>query len=69
MPESIRSKEIVRDVRLQLSDLPPLPVSRVRAPPPIPAPSLFQIMDEISAASLLTCSNAPLNRPKPPSVS
>jgi len=34
LPESIRSKEIVRGVRLQLSEfLPPLPASPVRVPP------------------------------------
>jgi DNA-binding NtrC family response regulator len=49
LPESIRSKEIVRGVRLQLSEfLPPLPGepgSRTAADNP--QPSLFQIMDEI----------------------
>src|SRR6266481_2520830 len=49
LPESIRSKEIVRGVRLQLSEfLPPLPGepgSRFSADHP--QPSLFQIMDEI----------------------
>ena len=48
-PESIRSKEIVRGVRLQLSEfLPPLPGepgSRTGADHA--QPSLFQIMDEI----------------------
>ncbi len=49
LPESIRSKEIVRGVRLQLSEfMPPLPAehgSRLAADHP--HPSLFQIMDEI----------------------
>jgi DNA-binding NtrC family response regulator len=49
LPESIRSKEIVRGVRLQLSEfLPPTPGepgSRMAADHP--QPSLFQIMDEI----------------------
>src|SRR5690242_11198666 len=49
LPESIRSKEIVRGVRLQLSEfLPPLPGepgSRSGADHSLP--SLFQIMDEI----------------------
>src|SRR5438309_3644986 len=49
LPEAIRSKEIVRGVRVQLSEfLPPLP----REPGALsaadhPQPSLFQIMDEI----------------------
>src|SRR2546421_698563 len=49
LPESIRSKEIVRGVRLQLSEfLPPLPGEPgSRASPDNPQPSLFQIMDEI----------------------
>src|SRR5579859_7941791 len=50
LPESVRSKEIVRGVRLQLSEfLPPLPGeagSRTGADQP-QHPSLFQIMDEI----------------------
>ena len=49
LPESIRSKEIVRGVRLQLSEfLPPMPGepgSRTAADHP--QSSLFQIMDEI----------------------
>jgi DNA-binding NtrC family response regulator len=49
LPDSIRSKEIVRGVRLQLSEfLPPMPGepgSRMAADRP--QPSLFQIMDEI----------------------
>jgi len=49
LPESVRSKEIVRGVRLQLSEfLPPLPGepgSRTAADQS--QPSLFQIMDEI----------------------
>jgi DNA-binding NtrC family response regulator len=49
LPESIRSKEIVRGVRLQLSEfLPPLPgESNSHSAADSPQPSLFQIMDEI----------------------
>jgi DNA-binding NtrC family response regulator len=49
LPDSIRSKEIVRGVRLQLSEfLPPLPGEPgSRAAADRPHPSLFQIMDEI----------------------
>src|SRR5467141_884699 len=49
LPKSIRSKEIVRGVRLQLSKfLPPLPGEPgSRASADNPQPSLFQIMDEI----------------------
>jgi len=49
LPDSIRSKEIVRGVRLQLSEfLPPLPGEPgSRAAADRPNPSLFQIMDEI----------------------
>src|SRR6478672_1065928 len=49
LPESIRSKEIVRGVRLQLSEfLPPLPGEPgSRSGADHPNPSLFQIMDEI----------------------
>ncbi|HLK17981.1 MAG TPA: sigma-54 dependent transcriptional regulator [Bryobacteraceae bacterium] len=51
LPESVRSKEIVRGVRLQLSEfLPPLPGepgSRLAADHPSPNPSLFQIIDEV----------------------
>jgi len=49
LPESIRSKEIVRGVRLQLSEfLPPLPGEPgSRSAADYPQPSLFQIMDEI----------------------
>jgi DNA-binding NtrC family response regulator len=49
LPESIRSKEIVRGVRLQLSEfLPPMPGEPgSRAAADRPHPSLFQIMDEI----------------------
>jgi DNA-binding NtrC family response regulator len=49
LPESIRSKEIVRGVRLQLSEfLPPLPgEAGSRTAADRPQPSLFQIMDEI----------------------
>ncbi len=49
LPESVRSKEIVRGVRLQLSEfLPPLPGEPgSRAGADQYQPSLFQIMDEI----------------------
>jgi DNA-binding NtrC family response regulator len=49
LPESIRSKEIVRGVRLQLSEfLPPLPGEPgARSGADDSKPSLFQIMDEI----------------------
>ena len=49
LPESIRSKEIVRGVRLQLSEfMPPLPgESGARSAADNSQPSLFQIMDEI----------------------
>jgi DNA-binding NtrC family response regulator len=49
LPESIRSKEIVRGVRLQLSEfLPPLPGEPgSRSGADGSQPSLFQIMDEI----------------------
>ncbi len=46
LPASLRSKEIVRGVRLQLSEfLPPLPGARTGADSA--QPTLFQIMDEI----------------------
>jgi len=49
LPESIRSKEIVRGVRLQLSEfMPPLPgEAGSRSSADNSQPSLFQIMDEI----------------------
>lgn len=49
LPESIRSKEIVRGVRLQLSEfLPPLPGEPgARSAADSPNPSLFQIIDEV----------------------
>jgi len=49
LPDAIRSKEIVRGVRLQLSEfLPPLPGEPgARAAADHPTPSLFQIMDEV----------------------
>jgi DNA-binding NtrC family response regulator len=49
LPESIRSKEIVRGVRLQLSEfMPPLPGEPgARSAADNSQPSLFQIMDEI----------------------
>jgi DNA-binding NtrC family response regulator len=49
LPDSIRSKEIVRGVRLQLSEfLPPLPgEAGSRTAADHPNPSLFQIIDEV----------------------
>jgi DNA-binding NtrC family response regulator len=49
LPDNIRSKEIVRGVRLQLSEfLPPMPgEAGSRTAADRPNPSLFQIMDEI----------------------
>lgn len=49
LPESLRSKEIVRGVRLQLSEfLPPLPGEPgSRSAADHPNPSLFQIIDEV----------------------
>ena len=49
LPESIRSKEIVRGVRLQLSEfMPPLPGEPgARSSADSSQPTLFQIMDEI----------------------
>src|SRR5246500_3157126 len=49
LPENIRSKEIVRGVRLQLSEfLPPLPgEAGSRTAADNPNPSLFQIIDEV----------------------
>jgi DNA-binding NtrC family response regulator len=49
LPESVRSKEIVRGVRLQLSEfLPPLPgEAGSRSAADNPNPSLFQIIDEV----------------------
>ena len=49
LPESLRSKEIVRGVRLQLSEfLPPLPgEAGARTAADNPNPSLFQIIDEV----------------------
>jgi DNA-binding NtrC family response regulator len=49
LPDSVRSKEIVRGVRLQLSEfLPPLPGEPgARTAADNPSPSLFQIIDEV----------------------
>ncbi|MGA2484050.1 MAG: sigma-54 dependent transcriptional regulator [Candidatus Acidiferrales bacterium] len=49
LPESIRTKEIVRGVRLQLSEfMPPLPGEPgARTAADNPRPTLFQIMDEV----------------------
>src|SRR5580700_10566365 len=47
LPESVRSKEIVRGVRLQLSEfLPPMP-GEVGARTAASAPSLFEILEEV----------------------
>ncbi|HXN21390.1 MAG TPA: sigma-54 dependent transcriptional regulator [Candidatus Dormibacteraeota bacterium] len=49
LPENVRSKEIVRGVRLQLSEfMPPLPGEPgARTAADNPQPSLFQIMEEV----------------------
>ena len=72
LPENIRSKEIVRGVRLQLSEfLPPLPGEPVRARAQIiRSLRYFRSWTRSSAASSWTCWSAPAGtRPKPPSVS
>jgi DNA-binding NtrC family response regulator len=47
LPESVRTREIVKGVRLQLAEfLPPLP-GEVGARGSVPAPSLFQILEEV----------------------
>lgn len=47
LPESIRTREIVKGVRLQLAEfLPPLP-GEIGARGTIPAPSLFEILEEV----------------------
>jgi DNA-binding NtrC family response regulator len=47
LPESVRTREIVKGVRLQLAEfLPPLP-GEVNARGPAPPPSLFQILEEV----------------------
>ena len=47
LPESVRTREIVKGVRLQLADfLPPLP-GEVSNRGPVPSPSLFQILEEV----------------------
>jgi DNA-binding NtrC family response regulator len=55
LPESIRSKEIVRGVRLQLSEfMPPLPgEAGSRRAADNPNPSLFQIVDEVERRIIL----------------
>ena len=55
LPESIRSKEIVRGVRLQLSEfMPPLPgEAGARKAADNPNPSLFQIVDEVERRIIL----------------
>jgi DNA-binding NtrC family response regulator len=55
LPESIRSKEIVRGVRLQLSEfMPPLPgEAGARRAADNPNPSLFQIVDEVERRIIL----------------
>jgi DNA-binding NtrC family response regulator len=49
LPENVRSKEIVRGIRLQLSEfMPPLPGEPgARTAADNPQPSLFQIMEEV----------------------
>ena len=47
LPESIRSREIVKGVRLQLAEfLPPLP-GEIGARSSVPPPSLFEILEEV----------------------
>ena len=47
LPESVRTREIVRGVRLQLAEfLPPLP-GEIGARGSAPAPSLFEILEEV----------------------
>jgi DNA-binding NtrC family response regulator len=47
LPESVRSREIVRGVRLQLAEfLPPLP-GETGGRSAVPAPSLFEILEEV----------------------
>ncbi len=47
LPESVRSREIVRGVRLQLAEfLPPLP-GEIGSRGSVPAPSLFEILEEV----------------------
>ncbi|MGA8224681.1 MAG: sigma-54 dependent transcriptional regulator [Candidatus Acidiferrales bacterium] len=47
LPESVRSREIVRGVRLQLAEfLPPLP-GETGGRSSVPAPSLFEILEEV----------------------
>ena len=55
LPEALRSKEIVRGVRLQLSEfLPPLPGEPgARTAADNPNPSLFQIIDEVERRIIL----------------
>jgi len=72
LPESIRSKEIVRGVRLQLSEfLPPLPgEAGSRSAAITRSRPCFKSWTRSSVASLLTCLNAPAGtRPKPPNAS
>src|SRR5258707_3237561 len=62
LPENIRSKEIVRGVRLQLSEfLPCCPVNRGRAAGPIiRSLHFFRSWTRSSAALSWTCSSAPV---------
>ena len=55
LPDSIRSKEIVRGVRFQLSEfLPPLPGEPgSRSAADNPNPSLFQIIDEVERSIIV----------------
>jgi DNA-binding NtrC family response regulator len=53
LPESLRSKEFVRGVRLQLSEFLPLSAEGSRGGETNSQPSLFQIMDEIERRLVL----------------
>src|SRR6202453_3924762 len=47
LPESVRTREIVRGVRLQLAEfLPPLP-GEIGSRNSVPPPSLFEILEEV----------------------
>jgi len=71
LPESIRSKEIVRGVRLQLSEFcRRFPANPVRVPPrTIRSRPCSRSWTKSSAASSWICWSAPAGiKPKPPSV-
>src|ERR1700740_2010042 len=61
LPESLRSKEIVRGVRLQLSEFfPPLPgEAGSRTAADNPNPSLFQIIDEVERRIIVDMLDGP----------